>query len=71
MSGVDAHNDRTRRTPLASADSLLRELDTQAEKYHSLSEELDRLLRTERLKRRTAWMQTSRPHERATDESAH
>jgi hypothetical protein len=70
MSGVDARDKRTRSVPLASADSLLRELDVQAEKYHSLCEELDTLLRAERLRRRTAWMRTSRPHERAKDEPA-
>jgi len=70
MSGVDAHNKRTGRVPLASADSLLRELNIRAERYHSLSEELDRLLRTERLKRRTAWMRTGRPHGRVPDRRA-
>jgi hypothetical protein len=70
MSGVDARDKHTRSVPLASADSLLRELATQAEKYLELSEELDTLLRAERLKRRAAWMRTHRPHERAADESA-
>ena len=67
MSGVDPRDKRIKSVPLASADSLLRELDIQAEKYHSLCEELDTALRAERIKRRTAWMRTSRPHERADD----
>ena len=70
MSDVDARDKRTRSVPLASADSLLRELDTQAERYLELSEELRMLLRAERLKRRTAWMRIHRQHEPAPDESA-
>jgi hypothetical protein len=67
MSGVDARGKRSKSVPLASADSLLRELDIQAEKYDALCEDLDTLLRAERLRRRTAWMRTNRPHERAKD----